>query len=110
MSKTYWNVEVTVDGQCKCSTGGETLADAIRRALSDAIYYQAIYPGAKVALCGLRESCAACGNAGTVTVRRPRSWKTGKCPECRGAGASGVCGDIPLEMPDSANGIRLAVG
>ncbi len=106
--KTYWNVEVQVDGTCKCSSGDTDLGTALSRALSDAIYYRAIYPEAKdIRVAGIRESCAGCHNLGTVTKRRPRSVKTVKCPECKGKLANGAIPDVPLAMPDPANGIRL---
>jgi hypothetical protein len=108
--KTYWSAAVAVDGRVVVSSGDETLARALARAVTDAVYYQAIYPGAKVAVVDVHESCARCHNAGTVTVRRPRSARTVRCPVCRGKGATGRLGDIPFVMPDPANRVTLVAG
>ena len=89
---------------------GEGMARALARAVTDAIYYQAVYPAAKVAIVDVRESCAGCHNAGTVTVRRPRSARAVRCPECRGKGATGRLDDIPCVMPDPANRVTLVAG
>jgi hypothetical protein len=105
--KTYWSTAVAVDGRVVASSGDETLAKALSRAVTDAIYCQAVYPAAKVAIVDVHESCALCHNAGTVTVRRPRSARTVRCPACRGMGARGRLDDIPFVMPDPANRVTL---
>jgi hypothetical protein len=108
--KTYGSTAVAVDGRLVVSSGDETLARALSRAVTDAVYYQAVYPTAKVAIVDVRESCARCHNAGTVTVRRPRSARTVRCPACGGKGARGRLDDIPFVMPDPANRVTLVAG
>src|SRR5690349_13924644 len=103
--KTYWSTAVVVDGRVVVSSGDETLARALARAVTDAVYYQAVYPAAKVAVVNVHESCASCHDAGTVTVRQPQSARTVRCPACRGKGATGRLDDIPFVMPDPANGV-----
>jgi hypothetical protein len=104
---TYWNVAVSVDGRVVCSSGDETLSKAISRAISDCVYYQAVYPGSKIAVCEIAESCAKCYNQGTVNIRKPRSVKVVKCPACKGKLATGCLEPIPFAMPDAANRITL---
>jgi hypothetical protein len=106
--KTYWSTAVAVDGRVVVSSGDETLAGALARAVTDCVYYQALYPAATIAVVDVRESCARCHNAGTVTLRRPRSVRAVRCPECKGKGAPGRLDDVPFVMPDPANGITLA--
>lgn len=105
---TYWNLSVNVDGRCVVSSGDATLEKALSRAFSDCVYYKAIYPQAKIAVDDIHESCAKCHNIGTVNIRRPRSIRVVKCPECKGKLASGKLSAIAFEMPDAANRISLS--
>jgi hypothetical protein len=112
--KTYWSWEVRVDGRCTVSAGDEKLSTALSRAISDAVYYQAVYPAAKITIAEIREACSGCHNAGEVskklsrhTLQHPCGTKLVRCPECKGKGAYGELADIPFVMPDSANCITL---
>ena len=105
--KTYWNASVAVDGVTKCSGGDDTLAATLSRAITDCVYYQAIYPAAKVTIDGICESCAVCHNTGHVRQQRARSVRVLKCPECRGKLATGAVAPIAFQMPHEANRISL---
>lgn len=108
--KTYWNVAVSVDGRLVCSSGDATMEQAIAKGISDCVYYAAVNPGSKVQIDELTEACERCHNIGTIGLRRPRSTKTVKCPECKGKLATGKCGPIPFVMPDPANRISIVQG
>lgn len=103
--RTYWNASVSVDGACKCSSGGETLAIALSTAVQNCVYYQAQYPSGRITW-EVIESCAVCHNEGTIRAGR----KQKRCPECKGKLAQGRIENIPFTMPDSANNIRLLAG
>ena len=105
--KTYWAYDVEVDGVCKVSHSGSTLAECLERAITDAVYYQTVYPQGKVTISGILERCAVCSGSGEYRVRRVRSVKTVRCPECKGKAAIGQCGAIRFIMPDPANRISL---
>jgi hypothetical protein len=108
--KPYWSSAVAVDGRVVVSSRDETLALARARPVTDAVYYQALYPAARVAVVDVHESCARCHNAGTGTVRRPRSARPIRCPASRGKGAQGRLDDLPFVMPDPANRVTLVAG
>lgn len=106
--QTYWNYEITVDGRCMMSAGDVSLSATLGRAIQDAVYYQAVYPDAKIVIGGIQEQCSKCHNLGKITVRRPRSSKRVNCPECKGKLAHGALDPIQFTMPDPANRITLA--
>jgi hypothetical protein len=115
--KTYWSYEVRVDTRCVCSAGDDKLSNALSRAISDCVYYQAVYPAAKITIAEIREACSGCHNAGEIskklsrrTLPNPRGVKLVRCPECKGKGAHGELAEIPFVMPDPANRITLAQG
>jgi hypothetical protein len=106
--KTYWSYEVRVDGRCVCSAGDEKLTDALSRAISDCVYYQAVYPAAQVTIADIREACAGCHNTGEISKKKDaRHTRLVRCPECKGKGAHGEMAEIPFVMPDPANRITL---
>jgi hypothetical protein len=109
--KTYWNISVSVDGRTKSSSSKETAAEAIQQAITDAIYYQAIYPNETVAITDIKEYCSMCSNHGEVyrKVSRPtaNSKFTMRCPACKGKTATGQIADIKFTMPESTNHIEL---
>jgi hypothetical protein len=104
---TYWSYEVQVDGVAKVAAGAAALNEAIARAITDCLYYQAHYPGSQVRIANIRELCEKCRNQRTIEKRGPRSLKTIRCPECKGQGADRCLAPTPFALPDPANGIRL---
>jgi hypothetical protein len=105
--KPYWRYEIQVDGRCVCSAADECLSKAISRAVQDCVYYQCIYPAAKIVIAGIEDACDRCHNDGSVCIRKPRSMKRVKCPACNGNGSHNTLLPIPFMMPDSANHISL---
>ena len=108
--QTYWHVSVAVDGRVVVSLGDAALSKALSEAIREAVYFQAIYPEGQVALVDIRETCFRCDNEGEVKIRRPRSIRIVRCPECKGKPATARVDDIPFRMPDSANKISLVAG
>jgi hypothetical protein len=105
--KTYWSYEVRIDGRCTVSSGDEKLSTALSRAISDCVYYQAVYPVAKITIAEIREACAGCHNTGEISKKLRNCSRLVRCPECKGKCAYGEMTEIPFVMPDPANRITL---
>lgn len=107
---TYWSTTIYVNDFPKVCSGDKTLSEALSRAMSDAIYYQAMYPDCKISIREIEESCARCHNTGKVQQNGRRVIKMVRCPECRGKCAHGRLDDIPILLPDPPNGVRIVQG
>lgn len=111
MDSTYWNGKVTVDGISKVGMGRNTVEELISSLIRDAVYYQAIYPNAKIELTEIMNQCCRCENTGIIG--RPIAnggWKETKCPNCKGKPPTGKLASIPFMMPESTNRITLSQG
>jgi len=105
--KTYWQVSVRMSGSISSViTCDETLSGAIQKAITDAIYYKAIYPERQVTIEDLHELCALCGGTGLVPAAS-HSIRTKRCPECKSKSLPPPISPITLIMPDPANRITL---
>ena len=101
--RTYWTAQVTGnESRHSCSTNGDTLAASIERAITEAIYRQAINPTERISI-DVEEYCVECFNHGTVLKRH----KQVRCPECKGKIATGKVDTITFRMPDTSNRISL---
>jgi hypothetical protein len=105
--KTYWSFTILVNGRNVLCHGEETLSKAISRAITDVIYYAAVYPQAKIVIGEWRESCLKCHDAGSVFSVRNR-FRSVRCPECKGKGVHNTLADIPFVMPDAAISLTMA--
>lgn len=111
MASTYWNGGVMVDGCIKVTMSGDTESLLLMRLMTDAIYYKAIYPESQVVMTGIRHVCGKCQNEGkTEKAMAGGRWKETKCPACKGKPPTERMADIPLQMPDPANRIKLTQG
>jgi len=99
--KTYWSSSVAVNGQVKCPTRDVDLPRALGKSIKSAIYYLAIYPNASITIEETREQCSLCWNAGTVKAGK-NGLRGGRCPECKGKGATGRVGSIPVCLSDDS--------
>ena len=107
--QTYWDVSVRIEGQSgSMSTGDVSLERTIERAITEAIYYQAVYPGQRVYIDGIRQVCSVCHNNGKLSVaRKYKGFDVKRCPECKGKVPTATLDRINFIMPDSANRITL---
>lgn len=108
--RTYWNASVRNDKTTSSvGIGGQTLAAAISTAITEAIYMQAVNPGAKISITDIEEHCAVCYNNGTVLKPHSRVYGSRmRCPECKGKVPTAKVEDIRFTMPDPANHITLS--
>lgn len=103
--KTYWQYSVSVNDRMISSCGKNTLSLALEAAITDAVYYQAIYPSHRIIIGGIEEICSECSNTGAIIRRHKQT----RCPECRGKVPTAVINPIVFKMPDPANRISLLV-
>jgi hypothetical protein len=104
--KTYWSAQIMVGETCKVTVPNSDLALCLSGAITDAMYYMAIYPGEKISIRNVREYCVLCHNSGKI-IRKSVRWI--KCPECKGHIATGAVATIPVELPNPANRVVLSI-